>query len=113
MRDVVVRRRGSTVALVAVVLACACALAVPAVRSPALQLAGRALVASDPIEPVDMIVVGSEAGGAGVLEAADLQRSGFATRIAVFTDPPDADVDREFIRRGVPYEDAAERSIGQ
>jgi hypothetical protein len=112
MRDVVVRWRRSTVAL-AVVLACACALAVPAVRAPVLRMAGRALVANDPIEPVDVIVVGSEADGAGVLEAADLQHSGIATRVAVFSDPPDADVDREFIRRGVPYEDAAERSIRQ
>jgi hypothetical protein len=47
-----------------------------------------------------------------VLEAADLVHSGIATRVAVFADPP-GPVDREFIRRGIPYEDAAARSIRQ
>jgi hypothetical protein len=47
-----------------------------------------------------------------VLEAADLVHSGIATRVAVFSDPPDA-VDREFIRRGAPYEDVGARSLRQ
>jgi hypothetical protein len=50
--------------------------------------------------------------GAGVLEAADLVRSGVATRVAVFGEPPDT-VEREFIRRGVPYENVAVRSVRQ
>jgi hypothetical protein len=33
--------------------------------------------------------------------------------VAVFTEPPDTLVDREFIRRGIPYEDAAARSVRQ
>jgi hypothetical protein len=39
-------------------------------------------------------------------------RRGFATRVAVFADPPDAE-DLEFTRRGVPYYDAASVSIQQ
>ena len=47
-----------------------------------------------------------------MLEAAELFHSGVAMRVAVFADPQGT-VDREFIRRGIPYEDAAARSIRQ
>ena len=57
-------------------------------------------------------MVSLAADGAGVLEAADLVHRGVARRVAVFADPPDA-IDLEFIRRGVPYEDAGARSIRQ
>jgi hypothetical protein len=83
-----------------------------AVRGPILRAAGWALVVDDPVEPADVIVVALDAGGAGVLEAADLVHAGIATRVAVFADPPD-EVDREFLRRGIPYEDAAARSVRQ
>jgi hypothetical protein len=86
--------------------------AVP-LRYTALRAAGSALVASDGIAPADVIVVSTGADGAGVLEAADLVRSGVADRVAVFADPPDPVVDQEFLRRGVPYEDAAARSLRQ
>jgi len=39
-------------------------------------------------------------------------QSGIATRVAVFTDPPSG-ADREFIRRGLPYEDAGAKQIRQ
>jgi hypothetical protein len=81
-------------------------------RRPALRAAGWALVASDPVDRADIIVVAVDADGAGVLEAADLVRAGAARRVAVFADPPDL-VDREFIRRGIPYNDEAARSIQQ
>jgi hypothetical protein len=71
------------------------------------------LVAEDPLAPADVIVIATGADGAGVLEAADLVHAGVATRVAVFSDPPDAVVDAEFLRRGVPYEDAAARSLGE
>lgn len=77
-----------------------------------LRSAGWALVVNDGAEPSDIIVVALGADGAGVLEAADLIHNGVAKRVAVFADPPDT-VDREFIRRGIPYEDAAARSIRQ
>jgi hypothetical protein len=86
---------------------------VPAVRTPALRAAGGTLVAEDPLRPADVIVVATGADGAGVLEAADLVQGGVAARVAVFSDPPDPVVDREFLRRGIPYEDAAARSVRQ
>jgi hypothetical protein len=74
---------------------------------------GGALVVADDPGPADIVVVATGADGAGVLEAADLVHSGVATQVAVFADPPDSVVDHEFIRRGIPYEDAAARSIRQ
>ena len=46
------------------------------------------------------------------LEAADLVQSGISKRVAVFMDPPSGE-DHEFIRRGLPYEDASARQIRQ
>jgi hypothetical protein len=70
------------------------------------------LIVNDPIEPADAIVVSVASDGAGVLEAADLVHNGVATRVAVFSEPPDT-VEREFIRRGIPYENVAVRSVRQ
>lgn len=88
-------------------------IAIPGLRTPILRAAGRALVAGDALAPADIIILATGADGAGALEAADLVHSGVARRVAVFSDPPDPVVDREFLRRGVPYEDAAARSIRQ
>ena len=85
---------------------------VPAVREPILRFAGRALVVEDSVASADVIVVSLDSGGAGVLEAADLVKNGIAKRVAVFSDPPTG-ADREFIRRGLPYEDMAARQIRQ
>jgi hypothetical protein len=100
-------------ALLAVMAVGLLSLAVPPVRMSVLRAAGRALVAGDALGPADVIVLASDSDGAGVLEAADLVSDGVATRVAVFEDPPDPVVDREFIRRGVPYENAAARSVRQ
>jgi len=94
------------------VVAAAVVVGTPAIRQSILQAAGRALVVDDGVEPADIVVVAADAAGAGVLEAVDLVQRGAATRVAVFADPPDA-ANREFIRRGVPYDDAAARSAGQ
>jgi hypothetical protein len=107
------RRRWWLRAVLVVAALAVVTLAVPAVRGWLLRAAGAALVAHDTVGPADIIVVASDADGAGVLEAADLVHGGLATRVAVFADPPDPVVDREFLRRGVPYEDAGERSIRQ
>ncbi len=96
-----------SVALLAVTI-----MTVPAIRTPILLAAGWALVVDEPVGPADVIVVAIDAGGAGLLEAADLVHSGIATRVAVFSDPPDA-VAREFIRRGAPYEDGATGAVRQ
>jgi len=93
-----------------IVLVSAASMGVPAVRRSILRSAGWALVVNERVEPADVIVVAVDADGAGVLEAVDLVHSGVATRVAVFADLQDA-LDREFIRRGIPYEDAAARSV--
>ncbi len=85
---------------------------VSAIRTALLRSAGRALVSQSSNRAADVIVVATEASGAGTLEAADLVHSGIAKRVAVFADPPSR-VDREFLRRGLPYEDRAAVSTRQ
>jgi hypothetical protein len=94
------------------VLTAVAIIAVPSVRNPLLRAAGWALVVSDPVAPADVIVVSLDTAGVGALEAADLVQSGVATRVAVFADPPRGE-DLEFIRRGLPYENTAERQTRQ
>jgi hypothetical protein len=103
-------RSGSV--LLAVVLVAAVVVGAPSVREWGLRAAGRALVAEEPLKPADVIVISSHSAGAGALEAADLVHSGIARRVAVFADPPDGE-DLEFIRRGLPYDDAAARQVRQ
>src|SRR5262245_28874850 len=98
--------------LVAVALAAAAIVVVSFGWEPVLRNAGWALVVNEPVAPTDIIVISSDSGGAGALEAADLVKSGIATRVAVFADPPSGE-DHEFIRRGLPYEDRAARQIRQ
>jgi hypothetical protein len=97
---------------VVVALAAVAIVAVPSVRERVLRAAGWALVVKEPIAPADVIVVSLDSGGAGALEAADLVQGGIATRVAVFTDAPSGE-DHEFIRRGLPYEDASSRQMRQ
>src|SRR3974390_355519 len=97
-----------------VVLALA-AFAIVSIRSlwePVLRAAGWALVVNEPVASADVIVVSLASGGAGALEAADLVQSNISKRVAVFMDPPSGE-DHEFIRRGLPYEDAGTRQIRQ
>ena len=82
------------------------------VRGSVLRAAGWMLVVNEPVAVADVIVISLDSGGAGALEAADLVRGGVATRVAVFTDPPSGE-DLEFIRRGLPYEDASASQIRQ
>jgi len=104
------RRWGWLLAAVAVLAVVT--VAVPALRVTLLRAAGWALVVDEPLAPADIVVIAVDADGAGVLEAADLVHGGIAPAVAVFEDPPDA-VDREFLRRGVPYEDQSARSMRQ
>jgi uncharacterized SAM-binding protein YcdF (DUF218 family) len=98
--------------LIMVGLALATIVAVASIREQVLGAAGWALVVNEAVAPVDIIVISLDSGGAGALEAADLVQSGIAKRVAVFTDPPSGE-DLEFIRRGLPYEDAGARQIRQ
>jgi uncharacterized SAM-binding protein YcdF (DUF218 family) len=86
--------------------------AVPDARRVLLQSAGRSLVADDPAEPVDIIVISVDAQGAGVLEAADLVHRGLAGRVALFSEPPRR-IDREFMKRGMEYHDATALAMRQ
>ncbi len=83
---------------------------VPGIRHTILRVAGHMLVVNEPIAPADVIVVSGEADGAGPLEAADLVHSGVATRVAVFAYAP-SDAEREFNRRGAPYEGRTARLV--
>ncbi len=103
--------RTATFVLAAVLVA----IAIVAIRpfgETLLRGAGWALVAGDPVSPADIIVISLESGGAGALEAADLVKSGIATKVAVFEDPPSGE-DLEFIRRGIAYEDESARQVRQ
>jgi hypothetical protein len=106
------RRPRWTSIVVVVALAAAAIVAVPSVREPVLRAAGWALVVQEPVAPADIIVVSLDSSGAGALEAADLVHGGISTRVAVFADPPSGE-DHEFIRRGLPYEDASARQVRQ
>ena len=86
--------------------------AIRPLREPVMRAAGWALVVNESVVPADIIVLSLGSGGAGALEAADLVHRGIAKRVAVFGDPPRGE-DYEFIRRGLPYEDAGARQIRQ
>lgn len=89
------------------------AASLPVSRTYILRSTGNLLVADQPsVKSADIIVVAIDADGEGTLEAADLIHSGVSSRVAVFDDPPSA-VDREFLRRGLPYEDRAAISTRQ
>ncbi|HEV7442763.1 MAG TPA: hypothetical protein VGO18_09225 [Steroidobacteraceae bacterium] len=83
---------------------------VPTLRHSLLRSAGWALVAEDPPAKADIIVISTDALGAGILEAADLVHAGFARRIAIF-DRPATRISREFARRGVQSLDLKNVSI--
>jgi len=104
------RRRQWTLFLSILIVAVAVLFAVPNVRHLVLRAAGWALVASDPEEPADIIVIAVDAGSAGVLEASDLIHRGIATRVAVFAESPDP-LQPEFAKRGLPQSNQAARSI--
>jgi|SRR5450755_4602616 hypothetical protein len=104
--------RWGSMLLIVLALVAGAIVAVPAVREPVLRAAGWALVVNEPVGVADIIVISLDSGGAGALEAADLVKSGIATRVAVFTDPPSGE-DLEFIRRGLPYEDESAKQIRQ
>lgn len=84
--------------------------AVPDVRRLLLRSVGHALVAQDAPRKAEIIVVSTDAMGAGFLESADLVKAGLATRIAIFDRAPSR-VQLEFARRGVQSLDVKAFSI--
>ena len=103
-------RSWTTLGLVAT--AVAICVVVYLLRIPILRELGSALVHSEPLVPADVIAITLDSGGAGALEAADLVRQGLASKVAVFADPPTAEA-TEFLHRGLPYEDRADRQSHQ
>jgi hypothetical protein len=89
----------------AIVVLLALALLIPPSRHGLLRLAGRSLVAEDPLVSADVVVVTLDGGPAGVLDAADLVHQGVAARVALLGAEP-TPAERELTRRGVAYEDA-------
>ncbi len=106
------RFRRYTAAFLTILLAVACAVVITPLRTSLLRAMGRFLVATGQAQHADVIVLSVDSDGAGVLEASDLVHEHVADRVALFADPPDA-VDREFLRRGVPYLNAAAVSARQ
>ena len=104
MRRTIFRRPWLSATLIVLGLALLSVVAIRPLRESCLRTAGWALVVNEPVAPADIIILSVDSGPAGALEAADLVRSGISKRVAVFTDPPSED-DREFIRRGLPYDD--------
>ena len=101
------------VILAALALAAIAIAAIPALREPVLRAAGWVLVVNnEPVASADIIVLAVDSDGAGALEAADLVQSGVSKRVAVFDDPPSV-VGAEFLRRGLPFEDAGARQLRQ
>ncbi len=74
---------------------------IPATRHALLKAAGSVLVADDPVEHADVIVIAIDSDGAGALEAADLVHSGIASRVAAVVDSSNAGLEDEFVRRGI------------
>jgi uncharacterized SAM-binding protein YcdF (DUF218 family) len=83
---------------------------IPGTRRAILRTAGWVLVANDPLQTADVIVITVGSDGAEFLEAADLVHNGIAPKVAVFAEPPEP-IEREFIRRGLPYENNAARAV--
>ena len=90
-------RNRFAVILVATIVVGLAALSIP--RAAVLRAMGNALVATDALTPVDVIVVAADTFEAGALDAADLVAQHVASRVAVFTIAPRG----ETPRRGKPY----------
>jgi len=104
--------RRHTVVFASIMLAVAAVTVIGPLRTSVLRAMGRFLVIRDDLRQADVVVLSVDSDGAGVLEATDLLHEHVADRVALFADPPDA-VDREFLRRGVPYHNAAAVSVSQ
>jgi uncharacterized SAM-binding protein YcdF (DUF218 family) len=85
-------------------------LAVPAARQALLRQAGWMLVAEDPPQKADIIIVSTDSLAAGILEASKLVEAGYASRVALFDRPP-TPLQDELKRRGLPHIDLQAASL--
>ena len=100
-------RRRFVLVLVLLVVA---SVGVPAIRRSILRAAGWALVVNECNGSADIVVVSGESDLAGMLEASDLVHSGVANRVSIFTYARNS-AERQFARRGIPFEDRTNRYI--
>jgi hypothetical protein len=77
-----------------------------------LRWAGHALVSVDPLVRADIAIVPEWTGAAGALEVADLIQAGMVDRVGVLATPVLPE-EREFRRRGIPYDDEAAHLMHQ
>ncbi len=110
LRELKTARRWTLLLLGIVVFATVSVASVPAWRHSLLRSMGWVLVAQDAPAKADIIVVSSDSLGAGMLEAADLVKAGFATRVAIFA-RAQSELQRELVRRGAPAYDLQGFSI--
>jgi hypothetical protein len=78
-------RRLLIISSAVVLLGAAVAFGVPGIRTHLLRSAGWALVADDPLDKADIIVVAKDARAAGLIEAAQLVKDGLAGEVAIFS----------------------------
>jgi microcompartment protein CcmK/EutM len=91
------KRRAARISVLLAVVVVAC-VSIPTARHVMLTAAGCLLVADDPVEHADVIVIAIDSHGAGALETSDLVHSGVASRVAVFVDSSDATVENRRCR---------------
>jgi hypothetical protein len=103
-------RRWLLPALAILALGMIAILGTAASREALLRSAGRVLLAQDPLIKADIVVISSDALAAGVLEAAELVKAGYATRVGIF-DRPVTRVQRELMRRGLTPVDLKSYSL--
>jgi hypothetical protein len=95
-----------------IVLCLAAVVAMTPLRVVPLRWVGQALVRVDPLVRADIAIVPEWTGAAGALEVADLIQAGMVDRVGVLATPVLPE-EREFRRRGIPYDDEAAHLIHQ
>src|SRR5476649_2685672 len=98
--------------LVILLLVAVCAVAIAPTRHAMLRGAGRVLVASDRIEPADLLAMDVESRESGLLALADLYRNHVGRSIGLLT-PKATAIDEELQRRGVVVQDFATEVLAQ
>ena len=109
-RELTLRSRWAIILLALATLSIVITGSVPAWRSSVLAAVGWTLVAEDPPAKADIVVISTNGLQSGILEAADLVHSGFASRVAIFR-PPVSRAASELERRGVKTSSEKEAAI--
>jgi len=99
-------------AMLVLIAAAIAVLLFPGARAAALTALGEVMVVSDAPGTPDVVVVTSESGAAGDLEAGDLYARG-GVRFVLVLKPAPLPIDRELQRRGVRFPDFATETLVQ